>query len=129
MVTEIISKWAFEDGNIIAQGTASSGCIVLHKDVSSESVHQPSSLSDLSGDNTSMHVDVDRVESELNAYTRVQPVPLEHVQVFPRLDQTVPATSASPERLFSSVGLVESDLWGNLLDTTLIDVIWAKPAP
>jgi hypothetical protein len=42
---------------------------------------------------------------------------------------TVPATSASPERLFSSVGLVKSDLWGNLLDTTLIDVMWAKQTP
>ena len=41
----------------------------------------------------------------------------------------VPATSASPERLFSSVGLVKSDLRGSLLDTTLIDVMWAKQAP
>jgi hypothetical protein len=40
----------------------------------------------------------------------------------------VPARSASPERLFSSVGLVKSDLWGRLLDTTLIDVMWAKQA-
>jgi hypothetical protein len=32
----------------------------------------------------------------------------------------------SPERLFNSVGLVKSDLWGNLLDTTLIDVMWVK---
>ena len=38
----------------------------------------------------------------------------------------VPARSASPERLFSSVGLVKSDLRGRLLDTTLIDVMWAK---
>ncbi len=37
--------------------------------------------------------------------------------------------SACPERLFSSVGLVKSDLWGRLLDTTLIDVMWAKQAP
>ena len=44
---------------------------------------------------------------------------------------TVPATSASPERLFSSVGLVKRDLRGNLLDTALmrIDVMWAKQAP
>jgi len=27
------------------------------------------------------------------------------------------------------VGLVKSDLWGRLLDTTLIDVMWAKQAP
>jgi hypothetical protein len=51
---------------------------------------------------------------------------------FPRLASmarqylTVPASSASPERLFSSVGLVKSDLRGRLLDTTLIDVMWAK---
>jgi hypothetical protein len=52
-------------------------------------------------------MDVD-VEAELNAYT---------------------ATSASPERLFSSVGLVKSDWRGNILDTILIDVIWTKQAP
>jgi hypothetical protein len=66
-----------------------------------------------------MDVDVDRVESELNAYTRVQQVPLDtdplvwckqHVHEFPRSARmarqhlAVPATSASPERLFSSVG-------------------------
>jgi hypothetical protein len=51
---------------------------------------------------------------------------------FPRLTRmarqylTVPASSASPERLFSSVGLVKSDLRGRLLNTTLIDVMWAK---
>jgi hypothetical protein len=51
---------------------------------------------------------------------------------FPRLSSmarqylTVPDNSASPERLFSSVGLVKSDLRGRLLDTTLIDVMWAK---
>ena len=39
---------------------------------------------------------------------------------------TVPASSVSPERLFSSLGLVKSDLRGRLLDTTLIDVMWAK---
>jgi hypothetical protein len=80
----------------------------------------------------------------LNAYTRVKQVPLDtdplmwwkqHVQEFPRLARmprqhlAVPATSASPERLFSSVGLVKSDLRGSLLDTTLIDVMWAKQAP
>ncbi len=38
-------------------------------------------------------------------------------------------TSSSPERLFSSVGLVKSDLWGRILDTTLTDVIWGKQVP
>ena len=94
-----------------------------------------------------MDVDVDSVEAELNPYTRVQQVPLDtdplmwwkqHVQEFPRVSRmtrkhlAVPATSVSPERLFSSVGLVKSDLWGRLLDTTLIDVMWSKvevPSP
>ena len=91
-----------------------------------------------------MDVDVDSVEVELNAYTRVQQVPLDtdplmwwkkHVQEFPRLGRmtrqhlAVPATSASPERLFSSVGHVKSDFRGRLLDRTLIDVMWAKQAP
>jgi hypothetical protein len=39
---------------------------------------------------------------------------------------TVPDSSASPERLFRSVGLAKSDLRGRLLDTILIDVMWAK---
>ena len=84
------------------------------------------------------------VETELNVYTRVHQVSLDtdplmwwkqHVQEFPHLSRmdrqhlTVPVTSASPERLFISVGLVKSDLWGSLLDTTLIDVMWAKQAP
>ena len=114
---------------------------LLHQD---GSVRQPSDLSDLLGGSTCMDVDVDSVEAELNAYTRVQQVPLDtdplmwwkqHVQEFPRLARmarqhlTVPATSASPERLFSSVGLVKSDLWGSLLDRTLIDVMWAKQVP
>jgi hypothetical protein len=114
---------------------------LLHQDAS---VRQPSALSDLLGGSTCMDVDVDSVETELNAYTRVQQVPLDtdplmwwkqHVQEFPRLARmarqhlAVPATSASPERLFSSVGLVKSDLRGRLLDTTLIDVMWAKQAP
>ena len=111
---------------------------LLHQDAS---VHQPSALSDLLGGSTCMDVDVDSVEAELNDYTRVQQVPLDtdplmwwkqHVQEFPHLTRmtrqhlTVPATSASPERLFSSVGLVKSDLRGSLLDTTLIDVMWSK---
>ena len=114
---------------------------VLHEDVS---LHQPSPLSDLLGASTSMDVDDDSVEVELNDYTRVQQVSLDtdplmwwkkHVQEFPRLGRmsrqhlTVPATSESPERLFSSVGLVKSDLRGRLLDSTLIDVMWAEHAP
>ena len=56
-------------------------------------------------------------------------------QKFPRLDRmtsqylTVSTTFVSPERLFNSVGLAKSDLWGTLLDRTLIDVMWAKQAP
>ncbi len=84
------------------------------------------------------------METELNAYMRVQEVPLDtdplmwwkqHVQEFPHLVRmvrqhlTVPVTSASPERLFSSMGLVKSDLRGSLLDSTLIDVMWAKQVP
>jgi hypothetical protein len=83
-------------------------------------------------------------ETELNAYMRVQQVakdidPLvwwkQHHQEFPRLARmtrqylAVPASSSSPERLFSSVGLVKSEFRGSLLDTTLIDVMWAKQAP
>ena len=110
-------------------------------------VPKPSVLDDLLGvSSTSMDVDPSSVngETELNAYMRVQQVandtdPLmwwkQHQQEFPRLSRmarqylSVPASSASPERLFSSVGLVKSDLRGSLLDTTLIDVMWAKQAP
>jgi hypothetical protein len=78
-----------------------------------------------------MDVDVDSVETELNAYTRVKQVPLDtdplmwwrqDVQEFPLLSRmtrqhlAVPVTSVSPERLFISVGLVKSDFWGRLLD-------------
>jgi hypothetical protein len=88
-----------------------------------------------------MDVDVDIVETELNAYTKVQEVHLDtdplmwwkyHVQEFPRLVRmtshhlSVPATSVSPERLCNRVGIVKSDLWGSLLVSTLIDVMWAK---
>ncbi len=38
----------------------------------------------------------------------------------------VTSSSVSPERLFSSVVLVKIDSWGSLLDTTFIDVRWAK---
>ena len=41
---------------------------VLHQDVS---VHQPSALSDHLRGSTSMNVDVERVETELNVFTRV----------------------------------------------------------
>ena len=92
---------------------------------------------------TSMDVDPSSVngETELNAYMRVQQVvndtdPLmwwkQHQQEFPCLARTTRqylVSSSSPERLFSSVGLVKSDLRGSLLDTTLIDVMWAKQAP
>ena len=110
-------------------------------------VPKPSVLDDLLGvSSTSMDVDPSSVngETELNAYMRLQQVandtdPLmwwkQHQQEFPRLARmtrqylTVPASSESPERLFSSVGLVKSDLRGRLLDSTLIDVMWAKQAP
>ena len=72
-------------------------------------IYQPSTLSDLLGGSTSMDVDVDSVESELNAYTRVQQVPLD----------TDPL----------SVGFVKSDFRGRFLDNTLIDVMWAKQVP
>ena len=83
-------------------------------------------------------------KTELNACMRVQQVsndtdPLmwwkQHQPEFPRLARlarqylAVSASSASAEKLFSSVGLVKSDLRGRLLDTTLIDVMWAKQAP
>ena len=82
-------------------------------------------------------------ETKLNAYIRVHQVandtdPLmwwkQYQQEFPCLTRmvrqylTVPTSSPSPERLLSSVGLVKSDLWGSLLDTTLIDVMWDKQA-
>jgi hypothetical protein len=43
--------------------------------------------------------------------------------------ETVVMPAKPTERLFSSVGLVKSDLWGSLLDSTLIDVMWAKQVP
>ncbi len=42
---------------------------------------------------------------------------------------TVPVTSESPERFFSRVGLVQTDLYGSLLDTTMIDLMWDKQEP
>ena len=52
-----------------------------------------------------------------------------HLTSMARQYLTVTVSSVSPERLFSSVGLVKSDLRGRLLDSTLIDVMWAKQAP
>ena len=89
-----------------------------------------------------MDVDVDRCGDRAQGL-HDSPVPLDtdhlmwwkqHVQEFPRLVSmgrqylAVPATSVSSERLFSRAGLGKSDLWGNLLDTTLIDVMRAKQA-
>ena len=80
-------------------------------------------------------------EEELFAYLRVEEISFskdllswwkEHADEFPRLARmarqylSVPATSASVERLFSSVGLVKSDLRGYLLDSTTTDLMWAK---
>ena len=77
-------------------------------------------------------------------FSKVQQVPndtdplmwwKQHQQEFPDLARmarqylAVPATSASPERFFSRVGLVQTDLRGSLLDTTMIDLMWAKQAP
>ena len=95
---------------------------------------------------TSTDFDVSSVEREaqLQAYMQVQQVPndtdplmwwKQHQQEFPDLVRTVrqyltvPATSPSPERFFSRVGLVQTDLRGSLLDTTMIDLMWAKQTP
>ena len=80
------------------------------------------------------------VDAELNAFARVQQVPLDtdpliwwkqHMQEIPRLARMTRQYLAVPAllRFFSNVGLVKSDLWGSLLDTTLIDVMLAKQAP
>jgi len=89
-----------------------------------------------------MDFDVSTVEGEaqLQAYMQVQQMPndadpvwQQHQQEFPDLAQmarqylAVPATS--PERFFSRVGLVQTDLRGRLLDSTMIDLMWAKQAP
>ncbi len=93
-----------------------------------------------------MDFDVASVEGEdqLQVYMQVQQVPndtdplmwwKQYQQEFPDLTRmtrqylTVPATSASPERFFSRVGLVQTDLRGRLLDTTLNDLMWTKRAP
>ena len=84
---------------------------------------------------SSMDFDVSSVEGEvqLQTYMQVQQVPNDtdplmwwkhHQQEFPELSRMtsqylgVPVTSVSPERFFSRVGLVQTDLRGSLLDTT-----------
>ncbi len=87
---------------------------------------KPSTLDDLLGvSSISMDVDPSSVsgETELNACMRVQQVSIDtdplmwwkqHQREFPRLTcitrqyLDVPVSSASPERFFSSVGLVKS---------------------
>ena len=79
--------------------------------------------------------------AELEAYLRVPQVYSnvntlqwwkDHEAEFPHVARMakqylgVPATSASVERLFSSVGLVKTDLRGSLLDSTTVDIMWAK---
>jgi hypothetical protein len=111
-------------------------------------VKHRSDLDELLGmSTTSMDFDVTSVEGEvqLQAYIEVQQVlpddtdPLmwwkHHHQEFPDLVRmtrqylTVPVTSTSPERFFRRVGLVQTDLCGNLLDTTMIDLMWSKQVP
>jgi hypothetical protein len=106
-------------------------------------VKHRSDLDELLGmSTTSMDFEVSSVEgeSQIQSYMQVQQVPndtdplmwwKEHQQEFPDLTRmarqylTVPATSGSPERFFSRVGLVQTDLYGRLLDTTMIDLMWA----
>ena len=92
-----------------------------------------------------MDFDVASVEGEaqLQTYMQVQQVPndtdplmrwKQHQQEFPTWPQWLDSTwqyltsdtSVSPERFFSRVGLVETDLHGRLLDTTMIDLMWSK---
>ena len=85
-----------------------------------------------------MDFDVSSVEgeSQFQTYMQVQQVtndtdPLiwwkHHHQEFPDLTRmsrqylTVPVTSTSREKFFSRVELVQTDLCGSLLDTTMID--------
>ena len=109
----------------------------------------PSSWKDdpLGMSTSSMDFDVSPVEGEaqLQVYMQVQQVPndtdplmwwKQHHQEFPDLARmtrqylAVPVIYVSPERFFSRVGLsVQTDLRGRLLDTTMIDLMWAKQAP
>jgi hypothetical protein len=81
------------------------------------------------------------IEEEFQSYLRVPAIDgednvlrwwQEHEGRFPRMARmarqylAVPASSASVERLFSSVGLVKSDLREKLLDSTTIDIMFAK---
>jgi hypothetical protein len=110
-------------------------------------VKHRSDLDELLGmSTTSMDFDVASVEGEaqVQAYMEVQQVSNDtdslmwwnqYQQEFPDLARMtrqylpVPVTSASAERFFSRVGLVQTDLRGRLLDTTMIDLMWAKQAP
>jgi hypothetical protein len=114
---------------------------------SDEQVKHRSDLDELLGmSTTSMDFDVSSVEgeSQFQTYIQVQQVPNDtdpqiwwkhHHQEFPDLVRmsrqylTVDVTSESPERFFSRVGLVQTDLCGILLDTTMIDLMWAKQVP
>ncbi len=109
-------------------------------------VKHRSYLDELLGMSTvSMDFDVVSVEGEpqLQAYMQVQQVPndtdplmwWQQHQESPDLTRmvrqylSVPATCVAPERFLSRVGLVQTDLCGRLLDTTMIDLMWAKNAP
>ena len=106
-------------------------------------VKHRSDLDELLGMSTaSMDFDVSSVEGEaqLQAYMQVQQVPndtdplmwwRQHQQEFPDLARMARQylTVPSPERFFSRVRLVQTDLRGSLLDTTMIDLMWAKQAP
>ena len=116
------------------------------KDTDGQVKHR-SDLDELLGMSTaSMDFDVASVEGEaqLQVYMQVQQVPndtdplmwwKQHQQEWTDLSRmtrqylAVPVTSESPERFFSRVGLVQTDLRGSLLDTTMIDLMWAKQAP
>jgi hypothetical protein len=118
------------------------------KDTDGQVKHR-SDLDELLGMSTvSTDFDVVSVEGEvhLQTYMQVQQVsndtdPLmsqwwkHHQQEFPVLTRivrqylSVPVTSVSPERFFSRVGLVQTDLYGKLLDTTMIDLMWVKQSP
>ncbi len=86
-------------------------------------VKHRSDLDELLGmSTTSMDFDVASVEGEVQLLTYMQVHPLmwwkQHQQEFPDLSRmarqylAVPATPASPDRFFSRVGLVQTDLRG-----------------
>ncbi len=104
-------------------------------------------LDELLGMSTSsMDFDLVYVEGEVQfqVYMQVQRVPndtdpliwwKQYPQEFPDLSRMVrqylevPTTSESPERFFIRVGLVQTDLHGRFLDTTMIDLMWVKQEP